>query len=242
MHKKTPPPLNLSAVSGILGGNVDPIPKIMISKNRFHSARATLSVLLAAVLFSPTVAFAGPPLICHPYEIGSAKSLPGGNWGHGLTQSYDRKALVRDTLELLTPDTPVVVRMETLRRAALYATGSFRSGGYTAEDKGLALALLNELRLRSEKPAAPADALAVFDWGFYAATLRQTNIDPQIDGYALLLRAATLLPDQPEVEFALALASSAEKTRLVAHLARARAGAAKSALLASNLESHFGKL
>lgn len=213
----------------------------MISKKRSSSPRNTFFALLLAALFLPCLAFAGPPLICHPYEIGAAKSLPGGDWGHGLSRAYDRKNLVRDTLELLAPDTPLLVRMETLRRAALYATGNFRSGGSTAEDKEFARALLDELRVRAEKTTGAGDALAVFDLGFYAVTLRQTNIDPQLDGYALLVRATTLLPDKPEVEFALALASTAEKERLAAHLARARARAAKDSLLAANLASHFGK-
>lgn len=215
----------------------------MISKNLFTFPRATLVALLVAALFTPSLAFAGPPLICHPYEIGAAKSLPGGDWGHGLNQSYDRKNLVRDTLEAITPATPVLVRMETLRRAALYATDNLSrwGSGYTAEDKALALGVLQELRAQTEKTSGQANALAVFDVGFYSATLRQTGIDPILDGYAFLVRASSLLPDNPEVEFALALASTAEKERLAAHLARARAGAAKDSLLASNLESHFGK-
>ena len=211
----------------------------MISKNLLALPRSVLAILLVTFVFLPSRSFAGPPLICHPYEIGAAKSLPGGDWGHGLSRAYDRKTLVRDTLELLTPETPIVVRMETLRRAALYATGNFRTGGQTAEDRAMATALLGELRTRAEKTSGPMNAHAAFDLGFYAATLRQTAIDPMLDGYALLVRAATLLPERPEVEFALALASTAERERLAAHLARARAGAGKDSLLATNLASHF---
>src|SRR6266403_1904667 len=80
-------------------------------------------VLVAAVLCFASIAQAGPPLICHTIEIGQAKSLPwiGHNWNLSGGENYDTKNLVRDTLDILTPDTPVLVRMETLRRATLYA-------------------------------------------------------------------------------------------------------------------------
>ena len=86
----------------------------MLSKLRF---------VLVVALAATTSLRAGTPLICHPYTIGAAKSLPGsdGDW-KGVNPSYDRTHLVRDTLALLTPETPVIVRMETLRRAAIYAT------------------------------------------------------------------------------------------------------------------------
>src|SRR5260370_3521092 len=80
-------------------------------------------VLVAAVLCFASVAQAGPPLICHTIEIGQAKSLPwiSHNWNLSGGENYDTKNLVRDTLEILSPNTPVLVRMETLRRATLYA-------------------------------------------------------------------------------------------------------------------------
>src|SRR5260370_19227113 len=80
-------------------------------------------VLVAAALCLATVAQAGPPLICHSIEIGQAKSLPwiSESWNLNGSEKYDTKNLVKDTLEILKPDTPVLVRMETLRRATLYA-------------------------------------------------------------------------------------------------------------------------
>jgi hypothetical protein len=89
----------------------------MIHPNRFAVA------LIAAILCLATAAQAGPPLICHTIEIGEAKSLPWGghNWNLSGGETYDTKNLVGDTLEILAPGTPVLVRMETLRRATLYA-------------------------------------------------------------------------------------------------------------------------
>src|SRR5256884_3746865 len=79
-------------------------------------------VLLATLLCLATLAEAGPPLICHSVEIGPAKSLPwiSHDWNLSGGETYDTKNLVRDTLEILSPDTPVLVRMETPRRAPLY--------------------------------------------------------------------------------------------------------------------------
>ncbi len=91
-------------------------------------------------LVAPVPLQAGTPLICHPYAIGNAKSLPGsdGDW-KGVNPSYDRANLVRGTLALLTPETPLIVRMETLRRAAIYATAGMRGwstqAGFNAEDR-----------------------------------------------------------------------------------------------------------
>src|SRR5206468_592391 len=75
-----------------------------------------------ATLTLATVVQAGPPLICHTIEIGQSKSLPwiSHNWNLSGGETYDTKNLVRDTLEILAPDTPILVRMETLRRATLY--------------------------------------------------------------------------------------------------------------------------
>jgi len=194
-------------------------------------------------LLTATPLFAGPPLICHPYDIGTAKSLPGGNEGHGVSGSYDRKNLVPDTLALLTPETPVLVRMETLRRAAIYATANLRgwgNGRYTGDDRAFASALLEKLRERSKAATGQNRATALFDLGFYSETLKQTGIDPTLDGYTLIVKALELRGPDPEMEFALAVASASPKRpEQAGHLAKARNAAPTNALLAANLSSHF---
>ena len=198
---------------------------------------------LSAFALTFTLAQAGTPLICHPYNIGAAKSLPGsdGDW-KGVNPSYDRTHLVRDTLALLQPDTPVIVRMETLRRAAIYATAGMRgwgsSSGFSAEDRANTNALLEALRKRSD--AAKQDALALFDVGFFIETLRQTGLDRTLNGYDQLLKARELRGPDADMEFALALASAwPKRSEHAQHLARARAGAKAGTLLALNLASHF---
>lgn len=204
-----------------------------------------LFALLFAVLL-PVALHAGPPLICHPYAIGpDAKSLPGGGKDHfGLSAAYDRTQLVKDTLALLNPAMPIIVRMETLRRAALYATNEMSAwrtpqGSYAQAERDLALGLLHRLRERTQDPVFPRD-LALFDLGFYAETLRQTKLDPALDGYALLAKVAELRPADADVQFALALASVWSKRKAhTAHLDSALAGAKPGTLLATNLRTHF---
>lgn len=212
---------------------------------RLPAARAAL-VLGVGALFVASSAHAGTPLICHPYNIGSAESLPDsrGDW-KGVNPAYDRTHLLRDTLALLVPETPVIVRMETLRRAAIYATAGMRGwgskDGFTAEDRANTTAILEALRKRMEAARGPALALATFDYGFFVETLRHTGVNEAIEGYALLVKARGLRGPDAEMEFALALASSWPKLRpeRADHLARARAGAKPGSLLAENLSTHF---
>jgi hypothetical protein len=216
------------------------------SKSIMNNPPVSLRRALIALLFGlllPLSVHAGMPLICHPYEIGNAPTLPGGNW-KDANPSYDRTNLVHDTLALLTPDTPVLVRMETLRRAAIYATANMRGwakhGSYTIEDRKIAGALLAKLRTRVTETTDQARALALFDLGFFTETLRQTNLDPALDGYDLLLKAAELRPADADVQFALVLASAWPKRRnYSAHLTQAMAGAKPGTLLAANLETHL---
>src|SRR5437667_464617 len=112
------------------------------------------SALLVTLLGIPQTTQAGPPLICHPLDIGGAKSLPwiggdrpsGADW-RGVDPNYNLGQLVVDTLALLTPDTPVLVRMETMRRATVYAVWAMRDRkvGYSVKDDVVARRLLSEL-------------------------------------------------------------------------------------------------
>ena len=61
-----------------------------------------------------------------------------------MRASYPIKQLTGETLALLTPATPIIVRMETLRRAALYAT----------KDPAVARALLTTLLDRAKAKGA----------------------------------------------------------------------------------------
>lgn len=196
--------------------------------------------LTFAALSTMFVAQAGPPLICHPYNIGGAKSLP---WGTGTgwntpDPSYNLQNLVNDTLALLDQSTPVLVRMETLRRAVLYGD----------RDHAAARALLSQLQNRevtAEKSAKPS-AVAFFDYGYYLASLKQVNwlynedLTAGVDGYGFVQKALAIDPDSSEMHFAAAImtADPPRPSERDAHLAKARA-AKNDALLAQNLATHF---
>jgi len=208
--------------------------------------------LVAALLCTAIVTHAGPPLICHAIDIGDAKSLPwiSHSWNLSGGESYDTKNLVRDTLEILSPDTPVLVRMETLRRATLYAR----------KDPVAAKELLARLHARatSAESSGHADALAWFDVGYLAETYKQwigqnmphmtdgmrmdSNPAAGVDGYAMVKKAIALRGkgDDQQMEFAAALitlAGPAEEHRQ--HAQKAVAGAKTDSLLARNLATRF---
>lgn len=120
------------------------------------------TLILATV--TAAAALAGPPLVCHRIETGDAKSLPWRNvrgWD-GTDPAYNVANLAADTLQLLGPATPLNVRRETLRRAAIYS----------AKEAGLAARITARLQARAE--AAPADPLPWFDAGYFAESVRQT--------------------------------------------------------------------
>src|SRR3989442_10873598 len=76
-------------------------------------------VIAAAAVLSTRPAFAGPPLVCFPFDIGQARSLPILQTGYGAVDpKYDLAHLVTDTLQLLTPNAPAIAHIHTIRRAA----------------------------------------------------------------------------------------------------------------------------
>src|SRR5258705_2442995 len=209
-------------------------------------------VLVGVVLCFANVAQAGPPLICHAIEIGNAKSLPwiSHDWNLSGGENYDVKNLVRDTLDILGPNTPVLVRMETLRRATLYSR----------KDPLVAKELLAKLhgRATSAESAGHPDALAWFDVGYLAEAYKQwigqswmrVSKDEQnpaagVDGYALVKKALALRgPSQngndAQMEFAAALITlSGPRDAHREHAQKTIAGAKSDPLLAQNLASRF---
>ena len=201
---------------------------------------ARLSVSIGAILFGFTAfAHAGPPLVCHPIEIGQAKSLPWVdlNYQKG-TGRYDVKNLASDTLAILDVSAPVLVRMETLRRATLYAR----------QDPQAAKELLTRLHARAANSDAAGhpDALAWFDAGYLIETYKQwigkgePNPATGLDGYGLIKKAISMRGQDPEMEFAAALVTLAgPESDHREHARKAMAGAKSDPLLAQNLALNF---
>jgi len=191
-------------------------------------------------------AWAGPPLICHPFDVGSAALLP---WGSGPgwntpDRSYDVQKLTADTLRLLTPSAPVLARMENMRRATIYA----------GQDRKVAAALLKALVDRAKSAASGSkDPMPWFDAGYLIETYRQNegtarfnmlaDSEPVLsefrgaprgaEGYGFVLKALQFAGQNPEMEFAAFLMQRG--TVAAEHRRRAAAGAPKGSLLAKNL-------
>ena len=210
----------------------------MLMKTRVVSC--ALAVLLVAA-----PAFAGPPFLCHQFEIGSAKSLPWmeGDW-LGTRSDYDVTRVVADTQTLLATDMTTLVRMETLRRAALYAS----------RDRALAERLVASLaaRVDAADKTGRIDALAIFDLGYTLEAMNEVEtlghymgsdlaargralagMTRPDDGRALILKSASLRIDDAGIAFALALIERGENR--LPHLLKARAAARQDRILATNL-------
>jgi hypothetical protein len=204
--------------------------------NAHTLSRLALSV--AVLLGFTTLAQAGPPLICHPIEIGQAKSLPWVEFNHQGSTNYDLKHLSQDTMTLLDAHTPVLVRMETLRRATIYAR----------MDPQAAKELITRLHARAgdSDAAGRPDALAWFDVGYLAEAYEQwmgkgePNPAAGLDGYSLVRKAISLRGSDPEMEFAAAMITLGGPDRAHRdHVQKAMAGAKNDPLLAQNLASNF---
>lgn len=209
---------------------------------------ATIIALVVIVAIVPEEVFGGPPLVCHPIKIGNAKSLPSGDGPFGSDKDYDRANLVQETLQLLTSETPVIVRMETLRRATIYASralaGLERAGAYTEQDRRLAFELLSRVLGRALEGMVDGNssAMAWFDAGYLIECYRQAGIVKGLDGYRFLSKALALRGDDPEIEFACAMATADRNQRTCrAHLDKASAAVREGSLLATNIVLHFGK-
>jgi hypothetical protein len=160
-------------------------------------------------------------------------------------------------LAILNPQTAVLVRMETLRRATIYAQ----------RDPQVAQDLLTAIRDRATTSDAQGhpDALAWFDAGYLVEAYKQANwlfekapgiIGDQhwvrseksnpatgFDGYAWVTKAISLHGNDPEMEFAAALiALEFKPTRdREEHVRKATEGAQSDPLLAQNLAARFGR-
>jgi hypothetical protein len=198
-----------------------------------------LAISVGAVLLAlTTFAQAGPALICHPIEIGQAKSLPWVEWNHAGSAGYDLKNLTRDTLAILDSNPSVLVRMETLRRATIYARRN--------PDAAKELITRLQARVASSDAAAHPDALVWFDAGYAAAAFKQwmgkgePNPAAGLDGYLLVTKAISLRGSDAEMEFAAALITlSGPENAHQGHAQKAMAGAKSDPLLAQNLGANF---
>jgi hypothetical protein len=219
--------------------NQEPIHKELPMKIK-RSRLLQLFFVLALTLLTAAAVLAGPPLICHSFDIGSAKSLPwvSHNWNLSGTETYDTSKLASDTLAILAADKTVIVHMETLRRATLYVR----------KDPVAAKELLTKITIGTKAATEESNqsrALTYFDTGYLAEAYKQWLGDSHnpatgLDGHALIEEAIQLRGNDPQMELAAALVTlSGPASEHQAHAQKAIAGAKTDPLLARNLASHF---
>jgi len=208
--------------------------------------RSLCTALLALVL-APAAAYAGPPAICHQFQTGGAPSLPwaeGSGWRRPVA-GYELARLADDTLRLLTPTTPAIARMETIRRATIYAS----------TDARVASDLLSRVlgRALDQVGTGPSSRQALFDAGYLVESYKQANLifkhdmlkgaekqawslrdTPKgLDGYTWVAAALKMGPTDPEMEFGASRVTEGATSQ--AHVAKAIAGAAPGSPLAATL-------
>jgi hypothetical protein len=206
------------------------------------AVRRFLFASILSVTLMATAALAGPPLICHSFEIDGANSLPwvSHDWNLSGGEKYDTSKLASDTITILDSSQVTLVHMETLRRATLYAK----------KDRVAAKELITRLiaRANGTKSASPSEPqpnpLAIFDAGYlteaYKQWLGQDNPAQRFDGYAMVQLALQRRGNDPQMEFAAALIA-VDKPGVDAqdHAQKAIAGSKNDSLLARNLSARF---
>jgi hypothetical protein len=189
---------------------------------------AAVSLALAGPVHSAVApAPLGPPAVCHPIDIGDARSLAwNGDGAWEQRTDYNIALVVDDTRSVLGGTTDTLVHMETLRRAVIYLTGigggdaDAGSAGKddawrTRESARLVTALKADivdaqLGEAEDKQARRRLALAWFDAGYALCALEQAGHRAQgagrADGLALLERAAALAPRDGAMSLGLSIA------------------------------------
>ncbi len=189
-------------------------------------------------------ALAGPPLIVHPFDIGTNASLP---WSAPKGRAdYQLARLVDDTQQILLAETRALVHMETLRRAAMYAS----------RDRETVKRLLDALtgRATAAQTAGHPDPLAYLDTAYFTEAVRQMVILPEMtpfrdhsasvndlvatrDGYEWIAKALTAWPNHVGIRYAAAvIGADRHRDQARMHAAFVRAHAAEDPLLARNLD------
>jgi hypothetical protein len=198
-----------------------------------------LSLLIAASLFAgdPWDEMFEQPLVNWVLDIGAAKSLP-------LSPTYDGGQAPTDALALLTPDAPVLARMETIRRTIVYSRN----------DPRLAYQLLASLsgRVRDAEGAGKPEPLAWFDLGYAFEAARQAawlkkELLPNLNGYSLVMQAIRVIGDADpralDLQFAAGLILIEPKGQhpYYPHFKTVVRGTSEGSLLEKNLLLHLAR-
>lgn len=169
--------------------------------------------LEAGVTWPPLL---GPPAICHPIDIGDAKSLPWGKHPFDVNKDYDLDHLVKDTYKILEESSDTLVHMETLRRATIYLEGMGSGKVSRKKSEELSQNLEHTLRKRLQHTIAFFEnkertkqqlGYAYFDLGYFLGALNQVRDKEHGMGAKELDKAAKLMENDGAAYLGAALAS-----------------------------------
>jgi len=153
----------------------------------------TLLLCISAAQLPPTTLWTpaahelkGPPAVCQPFAIGDADSLPWEEGAFGIDSGFSTAKLVPTTRKLLDGQADALVRMETLRRAVIYAVGVGHYGKKSppsAQERKLRtqelILMLQQRALAVHLGVQPATAAAamppLFDLGYALSAIRQLD-------------------------------------------------------------------
>jgi hypothetical protein len=208
-------------------------------------------VATALPVGAPAPAPVGPPLLCFPLDIGGATSLPFAAEGFDVKTKMTLDQIATSLRSLLTGSDDVVFHMETLRRASIWLMSLEGEGRGVTDPQRVNAArlqtlLTDELLLAAAGGEAPggaaaaaprAEALRWFDLGYFLAAGGQARFCDSGRASVWLEKAARLAPDDPALQFGVALAEFDHKSdgsgsrwaRLLARLFEEPTGAAANA-------------
>ena len=165
--------------------------------------------LPVSLMATATVAMAGPPSICHPLDIGTAKSLPFTNDAF-IPGDLQNSEVIPATLSILDESSSAVVHMETLRRAFIYVGFGKRRSPHFQE---LIVKLKERALLALVSPGTSPDrqALALFDVGFILQVQAEEGHGGGKDRYKApqlyFAKATQLAPDNGEIALGAAISN-----------------------------------
>ncbi len=157
------------------------------------AVHAVTAASVSAIAYAPF----GPPMVCHEVMIGKAKSLPWDGGRGGSASGYDVLKLPGDTAALLAAESSTLVRMETLRRAAVYI--SYQT---PAEGERLAWELIGRRGgwVMLGEASGKLDPASWFDVAYFIGCLNQVGMGSApkfgeakgVPGYMIMEKALKL--------------------------------------------------
>ncbi|MCH8823994.1 MAG: hypothetical protein IH984_10840 [Planctomycetes bacterium] len=196
-------------------------------------------IFLVGFIVAISSTYAGPPAICHPVDIGNAKSIPWGDSAFDKKRGYSKSEVIDDTVNILNNSHSALVHMETLRRATLYLDRNTKQAT-TLLAKLMAKTLDSETKQN-------ANALAWFDAGYLAQCYDQLGIDTDVIcgkdqgviGYAWIKKAIAINENDAQLQFGAAMVTVLSGIKEHhEHSTRVKQLAKADSLVMKNLETH----